>query len=35
MTHTYTNKNKEQPGSFARRILKEKHDRKAIKQLRR
>jgi len=34
VTHTYANKNEEQPGGFAGRILKE-YDRKTIKQLRR
>ena len=33
MTHTYANKNKEQPGGFAGRIFKEEQFRKTIKQL--
>jgi len=33
MTRTYANENEKQPGGFAGRILKEKHDRKTIKQL--
>ena len=33
MTCAYVNKNEEQPGGFTGRIFKEKHDRKAIKQL--
>jgi len=35
MTLTYANENEEQPKGFAGRILKEQHDRKTIKQLRR
>jgi len=35
VTHIYVDKNEEQPKGFAGRILKEKHDRKTIKQLKR